>query len=136
MARVVLDTNVLVSGLLSDSGPPAQLIELWASGELRLAIDSRIELEYREVLARAALGFDRRATDAVLNLLAFADRVVAAPLPFRLPDPSDEPFLEVAVAGAVDALVTGNARHFRAARSRVDIRILTPRDMLEWLRGE
>jgi putative PIN family toxin of toxin-antitoxin system len=133
--RVVLDTNVLVSGLLSDSGPPARILDLWIGGEVQLVTDTRIEREYRDVLARRTLGIPPEAAAHILDLLDYAEQVVALPLPVRLPDADDEPFLEVAVAAAADALVTGNVRHFAVRGTRWPVRVLTPREFIDQLRS-
>jgi predicted nucleic acid-binding protein len=50
MITVVLDTNVLVSGLLTPHSPAAMLLRLIAQGSIRLAFDQRILAEYREVV--------------------------------------------------------------------------------------
>ena len=52
MIRVVLDTNVLVSGLLSEHGPPGLIVDLVFAGELALVYDARLLAEYRDVLVR------------------------------------------------------------------------------------
>lgn len=133
--RIVLDTNVVVSGVLTEFGPPAQIVDLCAAGDLTLIVDARIEAEYRDVLSRPRLALDALDVADFLSLLEFAERVVAAPLPFALPDADDEPFLEVAVAGAADALVTGYAAHFRIARNKVDVPILSPRKFVDMFAG-
>ena len=134
--RIVLDTNMIVSGLISETGPPTRIVELCIGGDLQLVLDTRIEFEYRAVLARPALGVsaaDAADSAEVLALLDYAERVIAAPLPFRLSDAADEPFLEAAVAGGVDALVTGNLRHFRIPGGRLAIPIVSPRRCVEML---
>jgi putative PIN family toxin of toxin-antitoxin system len=131
--RVVLDTNVVVSGLLNDTGVPAQIVELCISGDLELAVDGRILAEYRDVLGRPELALNDHDVADFLALARHAEHVVGVPLPVALPDPDDLPFLEVAVAAAVDALVTGNTKHFRAHRGKIDIPILTPRQFLDRL---
>ena len=50
--NVVLDTNVLVSGLISPFGPPADIVRLLAAGAIRVCYDACIFGEYREVLSR------------------------------------------------------------------------------------
>ena len=60
----VLDTNVLVSGLLSPFGPPGRLVDALLARRLRLAFDDRIELEYREILARPRFGISQAWQDA------------------------------------------------------------------------
>lgn len=133
--RIVLDTNVVVSGLLSDHGAPAQALDLCIAGEVALVVDGRILREYREVLCRPELMLTPRDVDEFLGLTAYAERVVGIPLPLEFPDPGDLPFIEVAVAAAVDAVVTGNVKHFRAREGRLDIDILTPRQFLNRIAG-
>jgi hypothetical protein len=132
--RIVLDTNVLVSALLSGAGPPAWILEAVLTGDLELALDSAIREEYEAVLRRPEFGFSAGRVDDLLGTIDhLALSVAATPLlSERLPDPDDEPFL--AVAAATDsALVTGNLRHF-PARSRLGVRVLSPRELLDLLR--
>jgi putative PIN family toxin of toxin-antitoxin system len=134
--RIVLDTNVLVSGLLSPFGPPAEIVRLCASGALRLCFDARILAEYREVLARPRFGFDAEDVETLLwQLEATGELVVGTPLGARLPDRDDEPFLEVAVAARAEHLVTGNLRHYPRS-SRAGVRVVSPRAFLDVLRRE
>jgi uncharacterized protein len=133
--RIVLDTNVVVSGLLTAFGPPAQIIDLVSSGDITLVVDDRILSEYEDVLTRPRFGFDAMEIGDFLRLAEDAEHTIGAPLPFALVDPDDEPFLEVAIAGAVDALVTENARHFIVPGGRLAVPILNPRRFLEVLAG-
>jgi putative PIN family toxin of toxin-antitoxin system len=109
---IVLDTNVLVAGVLSPFGPPGRLLDLLLSGELNLAYDDRIAAEYRQVLARPKFHLNPAAVRDLLDaLLTAGEPVIARPLAITLPDPDDLAFLEVASqAGA--PLVTGNLCHF------------------------
>lgn len=133
--KVVLDTNVLVSGLLSPFGPPADVVRLAAAGALSLGVDARILEEYRLVLARPRFGFDATRVGALLSQIdADGARGATRPLLLRLPDPDDEPFLEVALAVEAEALVTGNARHFPPSR-REGILVLSPREFVEEYRA-
>jgi putative PIN family toxin of toxin-antitoxin system len=128
---IVLDTNVLVSGLLSPFGPPGRILDLVLSGELGLAYDDRILAEYRDVLARAKFGFDLASvTELLAYIEAEEQHVTAMPVNVELPDLDDLPFLEVSRAAQADALVTGNTRHYPAA-SRRGIVVLTPVEFME-----
>jgi len=129
--RIVVGTNVLVSGLLSPHGPPGRMVDGIVAEELVVLFDDRILDEYRDVLGRPKFGFGAREIDELLDqLVAAGEHVSAPPLSVELPDVDDLPFLEVAVAGKVAALVTGNAKHFpRPARSGVDV--LTPAQLVE-----
>ena len=110
--RVVLDTNVLVSGLSTPFGPPGQIIRIVADGSVALCYDARILAEYREVLHRPNFPFSSGSVEALLDQIV-ANGIVIAAMPLRssLPDRDDEPFLEVALAGEAP-LVTGNLKHY------------------------
>ena len=133
--RVVLDTNVLVSAMLSGGGAPDMVLQLVLMGELTLLADSRILAEYDEVTARPRFGFDEEERRALLEVLAdLAEPVIARPTALALPDPDDRVFVEVALAGGAEALVTGNARHFRPRGGRLSVPVLTPRQLVDRLR--
>jgi len=109
----VLDTNVLVSGLLSPSGPPGRLVDVLLGRRLRLALDDRIEIEYREVLARPRLGIEPVRREAFLAILQFQEHVIALPWPHEPPpDEDDVASLEVALQVPERTVVTGNLKHF------------------------
>jgi putative PIN family toxin of toxin-antitoxin system len=124
--RVVLDTNVLVSGLLNPDGSPGRVLDLFLAGEMTLLVDDRILVEYRAVLPRPKFGFDPGdIVDVIDQIEAESVRVMAAPLGISLPDETDLPFLEVALAGAAQTLVTGNARHFKLPK-RASLMVESP----------
>lgn len=132
--RVVIDTNVLVSAILSRHSPPAEVLRLALQGELMALYDHRILAEYREVLARPVFDFDQADIAGLVGGLERSGELVfALPLKLALPDPDDLPFAEVAIGGDADALVTGNARHFTPAERLVDV--LTPRELVDLIRG-
>lgn len=113
--NIVLDTNVLVSGLLSPFGICGEIVRMVSSGELRLSFDARIFTEYEEVLKRPKFKFEEDKIAALLDQIEHRGCTVASsPLSRSLPDTDDEPFLEVAVAGKVACLITGNSIHFPA----------------------
>jgi putative PIN family toxin of toxin-antitoxin system len=132
--RVVVDTNVLVAGMLSPFGPCGQIVRLVSTDEVSLLLDARILTEYREVLSRPKFSFDPAAVAAVLDYIEYRGETVAGvPLRIPLPDVDDEAFLEVALAGSAEAFVTGNSVHFpRKARAGVDV--LTPAEFVELFR--
>ena len=132
--RVVLDTNVLVSGLLSPYGPCGEILKMLDAGSLVPLHDARILWEYREVLDRPKFAFPKEVVEALPDQIQ-ADGEAVAPVPLRrrLPDPDDEAFLEVALAGKADCLVTGNLRDY-PERAREGMRVVSPVEFLDIVR--
>ena len=133
--RIVLDTNVLVSGLHNPSGTPGRIVDLVMGGQIKLLYDDRILGEYLDVLDYPELEIDPSHAQAVVGYIRLAgERVTALPLPAdTLPDQDDLPFAEVAASGAADALVTGNAKHFTRWKNQGNV-VLSPAQFLEQLR--
>lgn len=135
--RIVLDTNVLVSGLLSPFGPPGRIVDLVTSRSVVVLYDDRIISEYRDVLARPRLRIGAAEAAAVVDLIERDGILVAAPpVAVVLPDADDVPFVEVAEAGSADALVTGNTRHFAPTQGMIGVPVMAPAEFLEfWVAG-
>ena len=114
MIRVVLDTNVIVSGMINAAGAPGRIIDLVREGHVELVVDDRILAEYADVLQRPKFYAYFHASD-VRDLLVFMQHnthyVVSTTNVVDLPDPDDAPFFEVAMTAEVP-LVTGNITHF------------------------
>src|SRR5437899_1788112 len=129
--RIVLDTNVIVSGLLQPKGKPAQVLALALAGAVRVCHEQRILAEYSEVLARARFRFDPARVREVLSKLEL-DGLAVEPVrePLHLPDPDDEPFLAVALAASADYVVTGNLADYPAAKRR-GCAVVSPAEFME-----
>ncbi len=133
--KIVLDTNVIVSGLLNPHGKPGTILQMVASRAITICCDARIIDEYREVLPRPKFPINEAEVDAILEQIEAAGRLVATtPLPQNLPDPDDEPFLEVALGGAAECLVTGNIRHYPEA-CRQGMKVVSPGEFIELYRA-
>jgi uncharacterized protein len=129
----VLDTNVIVSGLLVAVGFPGRLLDSVLAGGLRMAYVDRMEAEYREVLARPRFCISPERREAFLAELKNQDATLAEPWPHPMPpDEDDLPFLEVALQTPDQLVVTGNLKHFpRSARGPVTV--ISPRQAWERL---
>jgi len=112
MIKVVIDTNILVSALLSPFGAPGRILDMIISGNLIACYDSRILVEYKDVLERPKFGFSRNDVRSIIDFICTNGvSVIAVPLAIELPDEDDRVFLEV--AKHCDAyLVTGNMKHY------------------------
>ena len=129
--KVVLDTNVLVSGLIGHTGPPAKIVDWLRSGALEPVVDDRMLAEYGDVLRRPyfAKYFSATQRDSLLLYLRQNSAHTVCSLHITgLPDPDDAAFLEVAVTAAAP-LVTGNLKHF-PTRSRLEAEVLTPTEFV------
>jgi uncharacterized protein len=132
--RVVVDTNVLVSGVINPHGSPGRVVDSILSQTITVLYDDRILMEYRDVLLRPFFGFHAADVNALLDFITFSgEQITAGPVNVILPDPTDVPFLEVAVAGSAAALVTGNLKHFKPVRGRHTISILSPVELLRFI---
>jgi putative PIN family toxin of toxin-antitoxin system len=134
--KIVLDTNVLVAGLLSPFGPCGEIVRMVSSGEVTLCFDALILTEYSEVLCRPKFGFDKGKIATLLDHIEHRGHTVASsPLRHSLPDPDDEAFLKAAVAGKAKCLVTGNASHF-PSKLRQGRKVLSPSGFLAFYRTQ
>jgi len=133
---IVLDTNVLISGILKPYSKAATILRLVADGMIQLAFDLRLLSEYRDVLNRPKFNFAKEDVEAFLDEVEKEGLLVSGrPLKFHLPDPDDEPFLEVALSAKGKAIVTGNKRHF-PRKEYEGVKILSPAEFLELSKGK
>lgn len=112
MIRVVIDTNILVSALLTPNGNPAKVLDYVINGAIVLCYDSRLLAEYLEVLHRPKFGLDRKSVSQVIDFFVYSGiSIIPIPLTVNFEDPDDKKFYEVAVSSNA-FLVTGNMKHF------------------------
>jgi len=129
--RIVLDTNVLISGIFF-TGPPYQILEAWRDGNLQILVSPAILEEYRRVMNELASQFEAINLDSFLDLLTLRSEIVLAPVMPRVikDDPSDDKFLECAIAGKAACIVSGDKHLLKLSEFR-GIRILTPRQFIQ-----
>jgi putative PIN family toxin of toxin-antitoxin system len=109
--KVVLDTNVLVSGILF-SGPPHRILQAWSKGRLQLALTSELLEEYRRVGVELQQEYPGVDIGAVLDLIVVGSEFFEpAPLEGRVcSDPDDDKFVACAIASGAKVVVSGD-RH-------------------------
>lgn len=113
----VIDTNVLVSALLSshDNAATVQVVGKLFSGEVIPLLSEEILNEYHEVLRRKKFRFSEELISGLLNVIEkYGEMIMPSPTGEILPDMKDLPFYEVVVEKQADDayLVTGNIKHF------------------------
>ena len=129
----VIDTNVLVSALLSskDDAATVQVLGKVISGEIIPVYSNVITKEYREVLSRKRFGFSGDLIEYLMSAIEkYGILVDPSPSGTTLPDIKDVPFYEVVLEKRDDNayLVTGNIKHFPKEPF-----IVTPRELLDIL---
>jgi putative PIN family toxin of toxin-antitoxin system len=134
VARVTLDTNVVVAALRSDEGASFRLLSLVGSGRFEIALSVALVLEYEDALQRhlPESPFDEDELGALLDYLCSVGHRQEIFYLWRpvLRDPGDDLVLEVAVASRSDFIVTFNQRDF-AGSEAFGIRVVTPSSFLE-----
>ena len=136
--RIVIDTNVLVSAVLSPDGAAREVLRRCLTGHARPLISNALFLEYEDVLSReqlfAAAPISSAERAALLDAVLSVSQWISIAFLWRpnLPDESDNHLIELAVAGNADRIVTGNARDLSAGELIFDaFRVVTPGDWLK-----
>ena len=123
---LVLDTNILVSALLTPDGNSAQILGMVLKGQRKIGYDSRIIAEYHHVLARPKFHFDLQKTNRLIDILLTKGlSVIAERSDVVFSDETDRKFYEVAL-GVHACLITGNLKHYPRAEF-----IKTPKEYLK-----
>jgi len=131
--RVVLDTNVVVSGVFF-GGVPGRIMAAWSAGHVSLVISPDILTEYQRVGVELGIGYPDRAAawDPVLALITMNATIVdAPPLPERVgEDHDDEKFLAAALASRTRIVVSGDA-DLLSVSGWHGIRVCSPRQFYD-----
>jgi uncharacterized protein len=128
--KVILDTNVFISGVFF-SGPPHQILNAWRDGLIKLVISQDILSEYRRVGEEFADEFPSIDLRPILDLVTIeAELYVAKDLPEPLcSDPDDDKFVACAMASGSMIIVSGD-KHLLKVSGYHDIEILKPREFI------
>ncbi len=140
MTRAVLDTNVLVSGVITPRGVPRRILEAWHAGRFTLLTSEAIVAEVSRVLRYARIRERYGVTEddalAVADSLTVDAEVVAGLYEVqRSADPDDDMFLACALEGRAEYVVSGD-RHLLEIGSYHGVVIVTPRQFAAVLSAE
>lgn len=136
--RLILDTNILISALLSPLGAPAKLLDAWERKTFTLIAADVLIAEFRDVAARPFFRARLRASAAELlaaGLRDFSIYIRDLPSGPIAPDPKDSYLLAMAEAGDADFLVTGD-KELLSLKHHKSTQIVTPAAMIEALQSQ
>ena len=130
--RVVLDTNIFISAVLG--GRLAVIVDEWKAGKFKLIVTDAIAREYLEVMNRPKFKISQGEIVAISDYLLQLGEFVTSEEEIHviLVDPTDNKFLEAALAGKVDFIVSGD-NHLLELKSFREIPIITAREFISWL---
>lgn len=136
--RAVIDTNVLISGIISKKSYPAKIINYWILNKFDPVVSPEIVEEYAEVLTRdkfSDLGTVSMRLDFLNKLLSLDWVLLVHPnqkLNIIKEDPKDNIFLECAVEGECKFIVSGD-HHLLQLGEYESIRIITAEEFINLL---
>ncbi len=134
--RAVLDTNVLVSGLLAKQGPPRQVFDAWLEGRFTLVTSLYLVEELAHVLSypRIARRLRMRDEEVEALLAALLSQTVVVPGELRLPgttrDSKDDAVVACAKEGEANYLISGD-QDLLTLGEYEGIQVLTPRQYVQ-----
>ena len=140
--KVVVDTNVLVAGLIGGKGPNREVLRRCLQGELQPFVGNALYLEYQDLLNRDNIQVLCKQTS--VSLMEFLDGFaqVCTPVDARylwrpnLRDEADNHVVELAIAAGVAYIITNNVTDFASAElKRLGYEVVTPEQILRLLRS-
>jgi len=136
--RIVLDTNILISALITTGTPPDLLYRDWIDRRFELITSNAQMTELAAVLRRPRLQkhIDAAAAAAIVSTIDTRALLIEELPDVELsPDPKDNPILATAIAGKADLVVSGDKKHLLALNHVENIPIVTARDALDRLKS-
>ncbi|MBI3169322.1 MAG: putative toxin-antitoxin system toxin component, PIN family [Chloroflexi bacterium] len=132
MKRVILDTNIIISSALG--GVLVFIFEKWSEEKFTVVVTTDILAEYLDVLSRPKFKLPQETIDRITRFIYQFSEFVVPEERIRAidSDPEDDKFLETAIAGKVDFIVSGD-RHLLTLKTFRGIPILNARKFMDWL---
>jgi uncharacterized protein len=129
--RIVLDTNVFVSGIFF-SGPPSRILEAWRDGRIQLAISPDILTEYQRVGNELSKQFPAVDLSSILGLVTIHAMMFQSPQLSEpvCEDPDDDMFIACAIASKSKIIVSGD-KHLLRVADFGGVKILKPREFVD-----
>ena len=139
MQKLILDTNILVSALISNSVPTNILYELVLTQKVKTCLSDEIFVEYVEVMSRGKFAkytdFKTKSDIVLSKLREISENYKTDRSIDILTDTSDNKFLELSAISSADFLITGNTLDFQMTEFEYT-KILTPREYWDYFKPE
>jgi uncharacterized protein len=129
--KVIVDTNVFISGIFW-KGPPHQILMEWKKGRFKLVVSPSIFEEYQRVLMELSARFGDLQYNSILDLVSFHAEFVTD-MKFPQPictDPDDDKFVAAAISSKTEFIVSGD-KALLALNGFEGLKILKPRSFLD-----
>ena len=129
--RVILDTNVFISGIFF-SGPPSQILKAWANQSFQIVLSQQILDEYQRVSEELSSKFQKIDILPIIELVTIHGQFIDIQ-DFDISvceDPDDDKFLECAVAGKCKIIISGD-KHLLKLSGYEGITVWSPRKFVD-----
>lgn len=129
--KIVLDTNVFISGIFF-GGPPSQILEAWKQSKIKIILSEKILIEYQRVGEELSAKYPSINITPIIELLTiFGELVETKGITENIcEDPDDNKFIECAIASNSKLIVSGD-KHLLRISGYQDIEVLKPRDFVD-----
>ena len=134
--KVIIDTNVFISGVFF-SGAPYKILEAWRDGKVQFVVSREILQEYQRVLETLGEEFPGVDVSGILELLTVKSELIAAPalLEAVCVDPDDDKFLACALASKVKHIISED-KHLLKVSGYRGVEVVKPRKFIDNYIGE
>jgi len=129
--KIVLDTNVFISGIFF-GGPPLQILKFWRKSDVRIILTKKIVEEYQRIGEQLSAKYPSINIEPIIELFTiFGEFVETKGISESIcEDPDDNKFIECAIASQSKLIVSGD-KHLLKISGYKDIEVLKPRDFID-----
>ena len=129
--KIVLDTNVFISGIFFH-GPPAQILEAWKKSKIQIVLSKEIIEEYQRVAETLAEKFPEVDISSIIELITIYCEIIDTNgiEVFEFEDPDDNKFIECAIASNTKLIVSGD-KHLLKINGYQEIVVHKPREFVD-----
>lgn len=129
--RIILDTNVFISGIFF-RGPPSQILKAWKNQNLQIVLSKQILDEYQVVADELSLQYPQINITPIIELVTIHGQFINTDgIDISIcEDHDDDKFIECAIAGKCSIIVSGD-KHLLKIKEYKSVKIIKPRDFIE-----